>query len=251
MKKNNLKSIKKLLVRQYEQFLGNDNYVKFVVVASPRTGSNFLISLLSSHRNVYAYGELFNKISDKNCRQIWDSTFSKKMPHVRAVGFKIFYDHPLGSEDREVWELINKNDNIRIIHLVRDNTLRSQLSLLVAYKTNIWGLTPTMHNIPLKERKVKVDVEKFIGNLHKINDYKKELGKLYKEHPYYELSYEALISNVQGEMDKLFEFLDVPQRKVKSNLRKQNPENISELIENYEEFRSKIKETEFACFLKD
>jgi LPS sulfotransferase NodH len=245
------KQFKKLAVRIGNKWMGNFNYTKYVVITSPRTGSNLLVSLLSSHKNVYAYGELFNHIKNKSCRQIWNDTFSKKLPYIKAVGFKIFYDHPLASLDREVWDLIVSNPKIKVIHLIRENLVRSHLSLLIAYKTNIWGLTPTMQDVPLEKRKVYVNVEKFIANLRKIRNHQVRIEKVLKQHPLYEVTYEHLIKDQQNVMNRIFSFINVRARTTTTNLRRQNSEPIKNLVQNYDEFSSKINKTEFSCYLNE
>ena len=225
-----MKKIKSFLSEHSHHLLGNHGYNKFVIITSPRTGSNLLVSLLSSHKNINCYGEVFNHITNKNCKELWESTFKRKMPFIKSVGFKIFYEHPLSSEDKEVWNFIAKDKNIKIIHLVRDNVIRSQLSLLIAYRTNIWGLTPKMKDIPLEKRKVNVEMESFIRSIKQIDKNKELTKKRFQEHSYYEISYEKLTSGIQSEMNQLFDYLNVSRKKVGSNLRKQNPENLYDLI---------------------
>lgn len=245
------KIIKKSLVHIGSRWTGHKNYSKYAVVTSPRTGSNYLMSLLSSHDNIHAYGELFNQIKDRSCRELWENTFSKKLKHVKAVGFKIFYDHPLASQDREVWDLLKSDHNIKIIHLVRENPVRSQLSLLIAYKTKIWGLTPTMEDISIEKRKVKIDVEAFIDNIRETKRHQKEAELAFRKHPFYQVTYEKLVEDQATVMNGIFNFMEVPKRRTNSNLRKQNSEKIKDLVQNYEEFKSKLYNTEFSLHLDD
>ena len=228
-----MKAVVKMIV---EHTVGNEKYDKFVIITSPRTGSNLLVSLLSSNRYIHAEGELFNHIQEESCSEIWQRTFSKHLPWIKAVGFKIFYDHPLASEDKSVWDMIRRDRSIKIIQLVRENMLRSQLSLQIAYKTNIWGLTPTMKDTPLQRRRIEINNHNFVTKLREIDSHKKSIRETFEGHPFFELSYEELISNTHVKMNRIFNFLEAPRNKVKTNLRKQNSESLKDLIINYKEF---------------
>jgi LPS sulfotransferase NodH len=74
-----------------------------MILGSARTGSNFLLSLLSSHPSIKTYGELFNLDSlprDDLTEALEDPIAYLRRrvykPHgagISAVGFKMFYDH--------------------------------------------------------------------------------------------------------------------------------------------------------------
>ena len=77
--------------------------IRFIILGTARTGSNFLMSLLSGHEKIKVYGELFNldMLPEPQLRQVLDDPIGylkKKMyeplPGSKmAIGFKIFYDH--------------------------------------------------------------------------------------------------------------------------------------------------------------
>ena len=76
---------------------------KFLILGSARTGSTFLMSMLSAHSHIKMYGELFNldKLSRTLLVEVLAnpvSYLSKRINRVQegeiqVVGFKIFYDH--------------------------------------------------------------------------------------------------------------------------------------------------------------
>ncbi|WP_424494761.1 sulfotransferase domain-containing protein [Salinimicrobium sp. GXAS 041] len=245
------KSLKKILVTKGNEHFGNCNYGKFVVITRSRTGSNMLIKLISSHRSIQAYGELFNQTKDKNCEKIWTHTFSKRLNYVKFVGFKIFYDHPLGSDDKTVWDFIKSDRSIKIIHLKRENVIRSQLSLLIAHKTQTWGVTPTMKDTPIDQKKIAVNIEEFLKDIRKTKLWEKDTALIFSEHPYMEVMYKDIITDKDKTMEKIFKFLEVPDQKTTSDLRKQNPEEIRDLVYNYNELESALRNTEFYHLLKE
>lgn len=76
---------------------------RFMMLASARTGSNLLLSLLSGHPSIKMYGELFNL--DKLRKDELVQTLDDPIEYLRkrvyrahplgtaAVGFKMFYEH--------------------------------------------------------------------------------------------------------------------------------------------------------------
>jgi LPS sulfotransferase NodH len=76
---------------------------RFMLLATARTGSNLLSSLLSAHPAIKMYGELFNldTIARKDLLDALDDPqlylrkrlYKDHRPEIAAVGFKMFYDH--------------------------------------------------------------------------------------------------------------------------------------------------------------
>lgn len=74
-----------------------------MVLGSARTGSNLLLSLLSSHPHIKTYGELFNldMLPETSLLEVLDdpATFLRRRVYqdhkleITAVGFKMFYEH--------------------------------------------------------------------------------------------------------------------------------------------------------------
>lgn len=74
-----------------------------MILGTARTGSNLLLSLLSSHPSIKTYGELFNLDSlprENLLETLADPTlllrrklYQPHRPGIAAVGFKMFYDH--------------------------------------------------------------------------------------------------------------------------------------------------------------
>jgi LPS sulfotransferase NodH len=77
--------------------------LRFMILASARTGSNFLLSLLSDHPSIRTYGEIFNldllqrrdlvALLDDPIAYFRGKVYREHRPEVMAVGFKMFYDH--------------------------------------------------------------------------------------------------------------------------------------------------------------
>jgi LPS sulfotransferase NodH len=81
----------------------NSNVQRFMILGSARTGSNLLLSLLSSHPHIKTYGELFNldMLPEASLLEVLDDpvTFLRQRVYqnhkleIAAIGFKMFYEH--------------------------------------------------------------------------------------------------------------------------------------------------------------
>lgn len=110
-----------------DQLFGNRSYKKFLIISDARTGSTLLMQLLDTHPEIIALGEEFKILTGSTCRKIWNKIYRKRPKSVNWVGFKIFYFHPSKGSDREVWDFIEEDKEIVVIHLTRRNVLRSSV----------------------------------------------------------------------------------------------------------------------------
>jgi LPS sulfotransferase NodH len=77
--------------------------LRFMILTSPRTGSNFLLSLLSAHPSIKAYGEIFNlemlhrrtlmSLLDDPIVYLRERVYGEHRHNIEVVGFKMFYRH--------------------------------------------------------------------------------------------------------------------------------------------------------------
>lgn len=243
--KSSYRNIRKNLELTYNHLFGNKNYQKFIIITYARTGSNLLMSNLNSHKNIEAKGEVFRDLKGKSCKEVWENFYSKKNRGIINAGFKLFYTHPFHTDDRSVWNFILDDKDIRIIHLVRKNKLRTYLSGEIAKKTDIWT-EKGENNISLEEKRVKIDFNDFNERLNSIEEFEKNTRNTYQDHNFIEVSYEELVSHKNKTMRRLFEFLDVSVRETKSGYRKQNNESLQDLILNYDQFVQKLEKSKYS-----
>lgn len=81
---------------------GRTPLTRFAILSSARSGSNFLHSMLKSHKNIQAYGEIFNIQSASSPvldqlftdphKYVEDLLNQKFAPVKKALGFKLFYN---------------------------------------------------------------------------------------------------------------------------------------------------------------
>lgn len=235
--------------RNYYTLFGSKDYQKFIIITYARTGSNLLMSYLDSHKMLEARGELFRDIRGSNSRDVWNNFFSKKSKNIKFAGFKLFYTHPFHTDDKAVWDIIANDKDIRIIHLVRKNKIRTYLSGEIAKKTDRWTRKGN-NSITLDEKRIEIDFDNFFGRLDDIDKYENRTREDYKNHQFIEICYEDLVSNKDKTLNKVYNFLGVTTKSAaKSNYKKQNSESLKELIMNFDQFNSKVKGSKYSYLL--
>ena len=229
---------------------GDKSYQKFVIVSSGRSGSNLLVSLLDSHENVEAHGELFRFLNGDSSLKRWNEIFSNKNKIIEMAGFKLFYYHPFDQKKAGVWDILQSDKETKIIHLVRENRVRVYVSLMVANKTGKWrnksGKTKS-----IEDKRINIDLDEFIKWAEEKERYEIDTREKFKNHPFIEVSYEKLVRNRESVFDNLLTFLGVSKMTLHSSLRKQNSEKLEDLIVNYDEFKEAILKTKYAKHLND
>ena len=246
--KNVFRRLRKKFRSVYNESFGDRNYDKYIIITYARTGSNLLMSYMDSNQEVEAKGELFRSLDGKSCRQVWDEFYAKKNKMIKAAGFKLFYNHPFNTDDREVWDFIADDPKIKIIHLVRKNKLRTFVSGEIAKKTDKWTLK-SKDSFSLQDKQITIDFENFVGRVKKIYDFEEKTRKDYANRPYLEVSYEDLVDDKEKTMKSVFDFLGVSSTPVKSGYKKQNKETLAELVTNYDDFREKLAGSKYASLL--
>lgn len=237
--------------KKIRTIIGIKNYKKFVIITDARRGSNLLNSLLNNHLNIKAHGEMFKRLDGRDWKEIWKVVFSRHSKQTKYVGFKIFYRHPFDDKEQLVWKHILDNKEIKIIHLKRRNLLRAYLSREIAFKTGIWYEKEKQKKIELKNKRIELKLKKCLREFKSTRVQEAKIQKDFFAHSFIEIDYEELAENTQGTMSKIFQFLDVPDKQVKSKLIKQNPEKLETLILNYNEFSKRLSKTKFADFLEE
>lgn len=245
--------LKGKLKKYIARFFGTKNYGKLVILGRQRTGSSLLMRLLHAHPKIDMQSEVFRLLEGKSCQSVWEDTFGKKLPWIRYAGFKLFYNHPDDSTDREVWNILAADSAVKIVHIKRKNILRTYVSKLVAVKTGAWNSGQEDHQKNSSDKKVLVDLDHCLKALRTIKRLEEEYDHLkYPQHDYIELFYEDLVENTDEELDRLFAFLALESQQIekrKVNLKKQNPEKMKNLVINYEELERAIGHSEFADLL--
>lgn len=218
---------------------------KFIIVSHARSGSNLLFNSLNSHPNIITEHEIFaahNRKIGENFHLILNQLFKKTSENIEAVGCKIFYYHL----NQDEWQELVKIPELKIIHLKRKNRLSTIVSMKVAFKTDQWGMNNESQKIDVSQKKVHLNHEYLKQSFENIDSWENDIKNIFAQHQSQDIYYEDLVSQSEKTLDNLFDFLNVnriSKEQIKMKLKKQNPEPLSELIQNYQELNEKFHNT--------
>ena len=230
----------------YTRFAGHQRYTRFAIIGHPRTGSNFVFVGLNKCKDVQIYHEIFakhNRIKGETFEQIFNRFFDKQPMQIKVVGCKIFYEH----FTKEEWVKFCLKENFKIIHLLRNNKLRTITSLDIAYKTDEWSLNK---ELSLRDKKIMLDTTTIMKRLESIEYDEQLIRNYFANREYLEVSYEELIDNPSVIFNKISKFLNISCVDINAiDIKKQNPEMLKDLIENYDHIAEKLKNTKYERYL--
>ena len=235
------------LQKAYLRLAGHQVDQRFAIVAHARTGSNYLLDGLKSSPVVRMYHEIFashNRQLGKDYEKILSTVFQSQSKSVRIVGFKIFYNHLTEQE----WSKLVAWRDLKVIHLTRKNRLRTVISLEIAFKTGQW--TRSGRPGALQERRIELEPSKLLRRLEQIEQGEIATRRRFSDRPVLEVVYEDMIRSPHETFNSVGAYLGVEAMKPdKIRLKRQNPESLEQLIINYDEIETVLKNTRFAEFL--
>ena len=244
---------------------------KFVVLATPRSGSSHLVDLLDSHPQLSCLGELFNPhgaalrklgLRNKNdMRQAGEKPLEflhrvmnqqqESEPYKPYFGFKLMLHH-----DPRLIDHILEDLSWEVIVLERQNLLAQWTSAGLAKKTGRWGPgkksgeggskksdddedEDDLDDLAEDKAPEKAASPKVVFNAEKYEQY------CFRMHARYasiynrlgDRSYFKLFSeDIDASHPKLLEFLGVDPRPMESTRPRQNSSSMRDRIKNYESY---------------
>ena len=233
------------------------SFTKFVIVAQPRTGSTLLHFRLISHPHIVAYGELFHpakKTRQRNTRgakypmlthrhdpvEYLETHIFKPYRKIKAVGFKLFYEHAQNAEWRKVWDYIG-DDGIKVIHLTRRNLLDSYLSLQLAHRTNSWVVFEKS-NGGSKTNSITLDYEDCSRYFYNTEVHQQRIDAFFATAQTLSIVYEDLVAHPARESARVQTFLNVKHHELKTKTIKQQTRKQSEIIANYHQLKKQFQQ---------
>lgn len=210
-------------------------------------------------------------------RFLYERIFAQHSEEIRAVGFKLHYGHVWGFTG--LLERLMEDTGIRVLHLRRRNLLRMLVSWRMAEKTGIWlaqgtrRLTPAnllrvaRHPLraatwlgrylrspqaPAKFAQVRITLseEECSGFFNQMRWDEAHFDNLFRQHPKLTVFYEDLVDRRQDVLDQAQSFLGVEPSPLTVTLRRQNPEPLRDLLENYDELYEAFRDSPYAAFFE-
>ena len=249
--------------------------VKFIVLTTQRSGATFFLKCLSNHpqiacRHETIFGQkskfrffsfdkpgsfYYQYRSGSLGRQLAHWFWSKRLVcdclddylltlpnNAKAVGLKVSYNQIEKYKAIAAW--IEERD-VRIIHLVRNNVLKTLLSLETAKKRSLFQSTRKVEPI-----KVHLHPGKLKRNLAKRTRRIEKYRAMFVDKPYLDISYESFVAGRDAETRRVLQFLDIDEFiPLGTDLVKLNPDSIEDIIENYGQVAQALKGTVFEKYL--
>jgi LPS sulfotransferase NodH len=258
--------------------------IRFVIFTYPRSGSNLLCGMLNFHPQIICHHELFNpkkiyyskdfhKIYGGDGETVWREALisgKKGIGTIRernlfpekflvkvwqhnydydAVGFNLFPTHITNASVSLI-----KDEGVKKILLSRQNTVKSYVSLLLARKTGVWDSYDDNKRRKVKTTQVTVNAKRLLSWSRKYNQHFNSLRQnlVDSKQSFMDLAYEDLVSDKSKSVKiGLLEFLGVSNQLdyLQPPQRKQNANNLADLVSNYEELKEKLIGTELESLL--
>ena len=239
------------LQRTYFRVFGHPIDQRFAIVGNARTGSNYLLDGLRTSSSVRMYHEIFadhNRQVGKDFDKISSTVFQPESKSTKVVGFKVFYNHLTDDE----WKRLLAWRALKIIHLTRRNRLRTVISLEIAFKTGQWTQSGKGKSGEFKEKRLRLDSSKLLQRLEQIEEGEATARTRFRDREILEVVYEELVRSPKTVFESVGMYLGVDGIDCsKIKLRRQNPETLQQLLINYDEIKSTLRNTRFAEYLED
>ncbi len=264
-----------------ETISGPNDYVRFIILSGPRTGSHMLAQALNSSPSITCFREVFNTQlpliqfgvegydgsdpqdialrQEEPVRFLRQRIFCQYPRQVRAVGFKFHYGHPWGSPG--ILDQLLGDSDLRVLHLTRQNALRALVSLKLAQRTGVWLQegpasvpSPIRHPVRAAGRawrrlrgikldregrqiRLRISPEELSTFVIQIGMQSAHFDQLFREHTSTAVTYEEMVDRPGDVFRRVQSFLGQEPVPLTILTRRQNPEPLRRLIENYDELR--------------
>jgi LPS sulfotransferase NodH len=208
--------------------------------------------MLNQHPRVDLRGEVLGRTRGRCAAEMVDEVFTRQIPLVRVAGFKVFYEHPIDDDSGELWDWLEQVDKLHVIHLRRQNILRSVLSLKLAQRTGRWGVR--RGNLPATladEPAIALDADELRQAFQQTRAFEAQARRRFAAKAMLEVRYRELTADAEAAYRRITDFLGIPYIQPKIRLQKQARRPLCEAIANYAQLQAAFAGTEWSRFFED
>ena len=236
---------------------------KFAILSSGRSGSNLLTALMKSHPEVMQHGEIFGefqlesplvrrRINKAGVKAYLDRRLSR-LTTERLTGVKILYGNlearygqvrGIPGNEALLPDMI-ADPSIRFVHLRRKDKLALLISMRLAGELQNW--TSGSYG----DKTVEMPVDWVREQFEWLQSWEDRIAREFPEDRLLQMTYEDLVADSEGEMARLFDFLDLKPAPVQSRMSRQNTRSKAEVVENFDELRAAFAGTPHAGLFED
>lgn len=241
---------------------------RFIVVGVQRTGTTLIRTTLDNHSRITCAGEIFKtrglrrkphlgpwsytahldamalgKVRDLVFRRTLVTAFLDDLyaSDVDAIGFKLMRDQ---SQRFPMVVPYVREHGVRVIHVVRENTLKTYVSILTARVRGFHSREK------VAQVRIEVPASDLLQRLEGIEADSRAWADTFADgHPYLAVTYEGFVAERERALAEVCEFLDVPVETPESHLRKMTSDNLRDVIENYDEVLERLRGTRWESCL--
>lgn len=266
-----------------------ENMRKHIVFALGRSGSNFVCNLINAHPHAVNYGEVLGdwtllyklhqrigfggKSISSYLNYLYDSPAAfymaqlysawshvkrakpinfKFLGNIKTIGIK---DFSMNFKKRNMSNFLVENTDILVINLYRTNQLKRLLSLQNLKGTGIVAVQTSGSPPPTRPKTMHADLERLMEYLEIYESEIEEHHQMVKGIPQdrvLHICYEDLFSSqaaTKHYRNRISEFIGISVLETASTHTKILPDNLSEIIDNYEEVSKLLSGTRFEKYL--
>lgn len=241
------------------------NRTRFLVLGAPRTGTSLMIETLDAHPQIRCYGGVFNrgsqgaldpdaddiahwieKLFNSDARLDQPQTQRPEPPEgPQAVGFKVHYEQ---WRDRRAREVLRALPHLKIVHVVRDDVLRTLISAKAAAARKSYQSREKPAGPPAP---VHIDREELEAAAHDYAESRARFEKDFGAHARLEIEYQAWRSHRVALLRRVQSFVGVPVRDdLSTDLVKTGTSSLKEALSNFEALRKEVRGTELARYFE-
>ncbi|WEX79532.1 sulfotransferase (plasmid) [Sinorhizobium numidicum] len=233
----------------------------FAILAMPRAGTHYLEELLNEHPNVLSNGELLN-IYDTNWpdkdrllgsdRELLERAFlrypTRSDKTVTHVGCKInepqFHERPGFFAELANWS------GLKVILMIRGNTLESLRSLVQARQTRHWLKFSSDDAAPPPP--VTLSLAACEAYFKAADDFHAQVANAFGPTKMLSIEYERLLRDPHACVATILDFLGVPARQLSSRriLQRQETRPLDQTLQNFHELRVHFAHGPYARFFE-
>jgi hypothetical protein len=240
--------------------------IKFVILNAPRTGSNFLCTVLNSHPDILCHHEIFNPHVIGVARHLHGTDFHlgtmderEADPHNfldrmwrandgrRAVGFKLcLWQH------QRAYDHVLPDKAVRKVILKRRNRVKTFVSLLLARQTGEWVVYDDV-GAPAPRPRVHVEPDALLENVALQDRFYSETESALRRsgQPYIELWYEDLFG--PDALASVLDFLEMtgPPLLPSGETWKLTPVALNDVVANFDVLAQGLRGSSLEAELHD
>ena len=257
-----------------KRWIGQADYTRFIILGRSRVGSNLLRGLLNDHRQIMVMGELFQNKNEigwamegfptngrtrsmflhQPIQFLQTKMWRNYPPEVTAVGFKLFYYHARDEEWAPIWQYLHDDTSLHVIHIKRQNILKTHLSRQRALASDKWITTADAarkENNGSSTQPIILDYETCLADFVNTRSWETEADATFADHPKLELFYEDLARDWQDQITRIQAFLGVNMEDVRPQTKKQRRQPLPELIANFDDLKARFADSPWSSFFEE